>query len=266
MTRTGERPHHGPWRGQRLWGVLVVLMAAVGAALGVGPGVAGAATQTPGQVLASSGAAAKGEPSFHYVATESQSGLSITIAGDVAKAQGTQTIVANMNGQVGHVTVTLVEGSAYFRGDEPGLQNFMQLPAALAAEYTNQWISLSKSDPGYAAIAAGLTTASALGQVQIAKPITLRGVTKKMGQRVLTIGGTERGTPSGATKPVTIPVRLYVKASGPPLPVLYSATWVVDNHAEVQSVSFSRWKEPVHVAAPAGPVPMGSLGGKPVEA
>ncbi|HEX3566558.1 MAG TPA: hypothetical protein VHU17_14395, partial [Acidimicrobiales bacterium] len=131
MTRTGERPHHGPWRGQRLWGVLVVLMAAVGAALGVGPGVAGAATQTPGQVLASSGAAAKGEPSFHYVATESQSGLSITIAGDVAKAQGTQTIVANMNGQVGHVTVTLVEGSAYFRGDEPGLQNFMQLPAAL---------------------------------------------------------------------------------------------------------------------------------------
>lgn len=246
--------------------MLMVLVATVLATLSADPGVAGAATKTPGQVLASSGAAAKGEASFHYVATESQSDMSITIAGDVSKTEGTQTIVANMNGQAGHVTVTLVEGSAYFRGDEPGLQNFMQLPAALAAEYTNQWISLSKGDPGYAAIAAGLTTASALGQVQIGKPLTLRGSTTKKGQRVLTIGGTDRGTPSGSTKPVTIPVRLYVKASGRPLPVLYSATWVVDNHTEVQSVSFSRWKEPVHVTAPVGPVPMGSLGGKPVEA
>ena len=266
MARTEERQHDRRWHGRCLRGMLIVLLAMMGATLLVGPGVAGAATKTPGQVLASSGAAAKGEPSFHYVATESQSDLSITIAGDVAKTEGTQTIVANMNGQVGHVTVSLVEGSAYFRGDEPGLQNFMQLPAALAAEYTNQWISLSKGDPGYAAIAAGLTTASALGQVQIGKPLALRGVTTKMGQRVLTIGGTDRGTPSGSTKPVTIPVRLYVKASGTPLPVLYSATWLVDNHAEVQSVSFGRWKEPVHVTVPVGPVPMSALGGKPVEA
>jgi hypothetical protein len=246
--------------------MLLILVATVSSTFLLGPGVAAAAASTPGQLLASSGAAAKGEPSFHYVATESQSDLSITIAGDVAKTGGTQTIVANMDGQVGHVTVTLVDGSAYFRGDEPGLQNFMQLPAALATEYTNQWISLSKGDPGYAAIAAGLTTASALSQVEIAKPLSLKGATTKMGQRVLTISGTDRGTPSGSTKPVTIPVRLYVKASGAPLPVLYSATWVVAKHAQVQSVSFSHWKEPVHVTAPAGPVPMGALGGKPVEA
>jgi hypothetical protein len=232
----------------------------------VGSGVAGAATQTAGQVLASAGAAAKGQPSFHYVATDTQAGLSVTINGDVTRTEGTQTIAATIDGTVGHVTVSLVEGSAYFRGDEAGLQHFMQLSPALAAQYTNQWISLSKNDPGYAAIAAGLTTASALGQVEIGKPLSLRGVTKKMGQQVLTIGGTERGTPSGATKPVTIPVRLYVKASGTPLPVLYSATWIVDNHPQVQTVSFSRWKEPVHVTAPANPVPMSSLGGKPVEA
>jgi hypothetical protein len=87
-----------------------------------------------------------------------------------------------------------------------------------------------------------------------------------MGQRVLIIGGTDRETPSGATKPVTIPVKLYVKASGKPLPVLYSATSVVDNHPESQSVSFSHWQEPVSVSAPLGAVPMSSLGGGPVEA
>jgi hypothetical protein len=244
----------------------MVVVATLATAPLVGSGVAGAATQTAGQLLASAGAAAKGQPSFHYVATDTQAGLSVTINGDVTRTEGTQTIVATIDGTVGHVTVSLVEGSAYFRGDEAGLQHFMQLSPALAAEYTNQWISLSKNDPGYAAIAAGLTTATALGQVEIGKPLSLRGVTKKMGQQVLTIGGTERGTPNGATKPVTIPVRLYVKASGAPLPVLYSATWVVDKHPQVQTVSFSRWKEPVHVTAPANPVPVGSLGGKPVEA
>jgi hypothetical protein len=244
----------------------MILVATVGTTLVLGPGLAGAATGTAAQVLASAGAAAKGEPSFHYLATDSQSGLSVTIAGDVSKSEGTQTITANTNGQVGHVTVTLIDGSAYFRGDAAGLHNFMQLSAALAAEYTNQWISLSSSDPGFAAIAAGLTTSTALSQVGIGKPLTLRGVAKKMGQQVLTIGGTNRGTPSGATKPVTIPVRLYVKASGTPLPVLYSARWGAGKHADVQSVSFSRWKEPVHVIAPADAVPMSSLGGKPVEA
>ena len=244
----------------------MVLVATAATTLVLGPGGAGAATGTAAQVLASSGAAAKGEPSFHYVGTDSQSGLSVTIAGDVSKTQGIQTITAKMNGQVGHVTVTLIDGSAYFRGDANGLHNFMQLSAPLAAEYANQWISLSQNDPGFAAIAAGLTTSSALRQVGIGKPLTLRGVAKKMGQQVLTIGGTNRGTPSGATKPVTIPVRLYVKASGTPLPVLYSATWGAGKKAEVQSVSFSRWKEPVHVTAPADAVPMSSLGGKPVEA
>jgi hypothetical protein len=232
----------------------------------LGPESAGATTATPAQALASAGAAAKGEPSFHYVSTQTQSGQSVLISGDVSRTGGQQTIVADIGGQVGHVTVSLVDGAAYFRGDEAGLQNFMQLPAGLAAEYTNQWISLAKDDPGYAGVAAGLTTASALSQVAIAQPLTLRGLTRKMGQRVLTIEGTDRETPSGATKPVTIPVKLYVKASGNPLPVLYSATSVVDNHRVSQSVSFSHWKEPASVSAPVGAVPMSSLGGGPTEA
>ena len=265
MARSGERLDIGRRHGRFLQGLLLVLVATLASTPLIGSGVAGAATATPAQVLASSGAAAKGQPSFHYVAKDSQPGLSVTINGDVTRTEGTQTIVATIDGQVGHVTVSLVEGSAYFRGDEAGLQHFMQLSPALAAEYTNQWISLSKNDPGYAAIAAGLTTASSLVQVEIGKPLSLRGMAKKMGQQVLTIRGTSRGIPNGGTKPVTIPVRLYVKASGTPLPVLYSATWVVDKHPEVQSVSFSRWMEPVHVTAPAGPVPMTSLGGKPVE-
>jgi hypothetical protein len=232
----------------------------------LGPEVAGAATTTPAQELALAGAAAKGEPSFHYVSTQTQSGQSVRIAGDVSRTGGQQTIVADIGGQVGHVTVSLVDGAAYFRGDEAGLQNFMQLPAGLAAEYTNQWISLAKDDPGYAGVAAGLTTASALSQVAIAQPLTLHGLTRKMGQRVLIIDGTDRQTPSGATKPVTIPVKLYVKASGKPLPVLYSATSVVDGHPVSQSVSFSHWQEPVSVSAPVGAVPMSSLGGGPTEA
>jgi hypothetical protein len=244
----------------------MVVVATLGTTFLTGAEGAAASTATPSQVLAAAGAAAKGQRSFHYVATDRQSGQSVTIAGDVSKTEGTQKIVANIGGQTGHVTVILVGGSAYFRGDAAGLHGFMQLSAPLASGYANQWISVTMGEPGYAEIAAGLTTASALSQVEIAKPITLRGQTKKMGQQVLIVGGTESGMPNGSAKQVTIPVRLYVNASGPPLPVLFSATWVVGHSSQVQTVSFSHWREPVHVTVPASPVPVGSLGGSPVEA
>lgn len=265
MARTTERRRAFRWRPRSLRFTSTVVVATLSTTILAGVGAAGATTGTPAQVLASAGAAAKGQPSFHYVASDKQPGQSVTIAGDVAKAEGTQTIVATIGGQTGHVTVSLIGGSAYFRGDAAGLHGFMQLSAALASEYANQWISLTKGDPGYETIAAGLTTASALSQVQIAKPITLRGQTTKLGHQVLVVGGTESGIPTGSAKRVTIPVRLYVKASGPPLPVLFSATWVVDHNSQVQTVSFSRWRERVHVTAPTAPVPMTSLGGKPVE-
>jgi hypothetical protein len=220
----------------------------------------------PSQVLAASKTAAASESSLHYVSTTKTPADSVTITGDVSKTEGEQTIVANVNGQMCHVTVMLVGGSAYFEGDEPGLATFMGLPQSIAVKYTNQWISLNSSDSAFSAITAALTTSSALLQTPISKPLSLRGTSEKSGRRVVAIAGFASGIPSGSTKKVTIPVRLYVQAKGRSLPVLYTANRTVEKQKEAASVSFSGWGEPISVTAPSGAVPIGSLGASPVEA
>jgi hypothetical protein len=227
---------------------------------------AGASSRTPSQVLVASKTAAASETSLHYVATTKTPADSVTITGDVSKTEGKQTIVADVNGQIGHVTVMLVGGSAYFEGDEPGLAAFMGLPQSIAVKYANQWVSLSPSDTEFSAVASGLTTSSALLQSPISKPLSLQGLSEKSGRRVMTIGGFASGIPNGSTKKVTIPVRLYVDAKGRSLPVLYTANRTVDKKKESASVTFSGWGEPISVTTPSGAVPIGSLGASPVEA
>ena len=190
----------------------------------------------------------------------------MTITGDVSKTGGSQTIIAAVGGQTGHVTVTLVNQIAYFRGDEIGLSGFMGLPSATSKQYANRWISLDSTNAAYASVAAGLTTSSALSQITVAKPLSYRGTTQKMNQQVFTIGGTDSATPAGATKPTTIPVRLYVETAKEHLPVYYAGTLAQNGKQQTQSVALSGWNEPVTVSPPVGSVPIGTLGSSPVEA
>jgi hypothetical protein len=245
---------------------LLLAVAAMGAGALLAAQSAGASSRTASQVVAASKAAASSEASLHYVSTTKTPTDSVTITGDVSKTEGKQTIVANVDGQIGHVTVELVGGTAYFEGDEPGLATFMGLSQSIAMKYENQWISLTASDTAFSSVAAGLTTSSALLEASIASPLALRGTSEKSGQRVLVLGGFDSGTPAGATKKVVIPVRLYVQAKGRSLPVLYTASDTVGKRKESTSVAFSNWGEPVGTTAPPGAVPIAILGSSPVEA
>jgi hypothetical protein len=190
----------------------------------------------------------------------------VTITGDVSTTGGSQTVVAAVNGQTGHVTVTLVNGIAYFRGDEIGLAGFMGLPSSASNQYANRWISLDSTNAAFASVSAALTTSSALTQITVAKPLTFRGTTQKMNEQVFTVGGTTSGTPTGATKPVAVPVTLYVETAKAHLPVYYAGTLGPKNKKQTQSVALSGWNEPVTLRAPVGSVPIGALGSSPIEA
>jgi hypothetical protein len=243
--------------------VVGAALAAVG--LLIAPLSTFAASKTAGQWLASSKASAKGEPSFHYVATTTYPTQSVTITGDVSALEGQQTIVNHENGEVGHVTVSLVGGSVYFEGDEAGLAGFMGLPAPLASQYVGQWISLTKADKGFSTTVAGLTTSSALSQIQMPKSLSLHGTSGMLGHRVLAIGGTHSAIQPGSTDKALISVRLYVDTTGKPLPVLYTGHATVGKKKVAQSISFSAWGAEVNVTAPAVSTPAGALGASPVE-
>jgi hypothetical protein len=259
---------------QRTWRrqvpqLVICLIAAIAALLSaqlVGSASAGATSRSAIQLLLTARSAAAGESSLHYVATTETTGVAVTISGEVAASEGEQTIVARVPGHVGHVTVALVAGVAYFKGDEPGLADFMRLPQAVAIKFANQWISLARTDAAYASVASGLTTASALSQIAISKPLSLDGTTKKQGQAVLAVKGFDSGTPPGASKRVTASVMLYLATHGRHLPVSYTASEMLDDKRQSQSVSFSSWGRPVKVTAPSGALPVSSLGSAPTEA
>jgi hypothetical protein len=190
----------------------------------------------------------------------------VTITGDVSRTGGTQTIVAAVSGQTGHVTVTLVNATAYFRGDEIGLAGFMGLPSTVAQQYANHWISLDSTNGAFASVSAALTTSSALSQITVPKPLSFGGTTQKMNQQVFTIGGTVTATPPGATKPVKVPVSLYVGTAKEHLPVYYTGTLTQNGKKQTQTIALSGWNEPLTTSAPVGSVPIGVLGSSPVEA
>jgi len=245
---------------------LVVGVATAAVSLLIAPLSTVAASKTAGQWLASSRASANSEPSFHYVATTTYPTQSVTITGDVSASEGQQTIVNHENGEVGHVTVSLVGGSVYFEGDEAGLAGFMGLPASLASKYVGQWISLTKSDKGFSTIAAGLTTSSALSQIQMSKSLSLHGASSMLGHRVVAIGGIQSATQPGSTQKALVSIRLYIDTTGRPLPVLYTGHATVGKKKVAQSISFSAWGAQVNVTAPAVSTPAGTLGASPVEA
>lgn len=240
---------------------LATLTAVAPAADMVGPATAASA----GSVLDRAKAAAGAEPSLHYVATTIGGGKSVTITGDVAKDGGSQSIVMEADGTTGHVTVSLAEATAYFRGDGTGLTALMGLPPLVARRYVNQWIAVPSTNAAYGSLADALTTSSALQQVLIGPPLHLGRTTTKLHQRVLSLDGVMAGAAPGSEKTGSVPATLYLHAHGPPLPVLYEAARKVNGQNLSQTISFSRWHEPVHVGPPRASVPVGQLGSTPTE-
>ena len=230
-------------------------MAVVAAVLG--PALTAGAATNASTLLRDSAKSSNAEPSFHYVSSETEGKQTVTITGDVAATMGSQQIVDDDAGHTGHVTVSVVDGSAYFRGDEAGLSAFMGFSPTLAAQYANKWLMVSSSSAAYMPLAAALTTASALQQIEIGAKVALRGSTTKAGTKVTDVAGTYSATPTGATKPITAKVNVYVATSSAHLPVLYTASTVHSGKDVVEKVAFSKWGEAVKVTAPVGAIPAG---------
>ena len=242
---------------------------AVLAAAGWGPVAAGSAVprnSSPPALLAAATAAAMGEGSLHYAEVTTSGPHHVTIIGDVTQHEGRQTIVAAMGSQVGHITVVLTGDSAYFKADEPGLLDFMGMPATFAAKYAGTWISVSPRDPGFAAVSAALTIPSVIGQITPVRPLSRGGHSDQLGQPVTAINGFQSEPLPGSAQPLRVPVRLFIRAQGRPLPVLYTSSTLVGKQKVGVSVTVGDWGERVVVSPPSGAVSVRSLSGPPVPA
>ena len=99
----------------------------------------------------------RAQRSVHY-ATRSSFGYTITA--DVARGRGIKLFTLRYGTRTSHLTVVLVGGVAYIRGDKGGLGTLGLFRPGTAARYAGRWISIPSSDRGYSAASAGASLES----------------------------------------------------------------------------------------------------------
>jgi hypothetical protein len=197
--------------------ILLVCLAplAVLAACGGGSGSGGAlGSQTPKQVLASALAAAKKSGTVHFNLVGKAAGKTETIVGDASSVDGREIIAAD-----GFKIEALVAGGeAFVQGNEGGLEDQMELPAAAAKTYAGKWISIAKSDAPFQSLTSAVTIASTLSQLKPTGTLTFTAATTKASHNVIGVHG---GLPGGVTKGTTGSAVLYVSTSAPTVPIVF---------------------------------------------
>jgi hypothetical protein len=225
-----------------------VLLFAV--ALAISIPAAALAAPSPTKLVASILAAARAERSVHYVNAISIGAVRIRVVCDAGVAQGIQQITFHKGARTGHVTVIVSADTAYIRGDAFTLVNYMAFNAAPAAKYAGTWVLVPRTDRDYSTVSAGVRLPSVIAQLNLV-PLSRLSNTTIDGERVVGVKG-KRSTPAAKDAAVT----LYARAVGTPRPVQE----VTSQGSARATVTFSKWNEPLHVAAPAKAVPIAKTG------
>lgn len=167
---------------------------------------------------------------------------------DVAKDRGIQRISFTKGGTTGHVTVLVVNRTAYIRGDAFALHTYMGFTSAQASQYHGRWIAIPHGFPSYATVAAGVTLASVVHELEMTGS-SLRRVAGTFGGHAV-VGVRRTGKVSGLQTIET----LYAQAHGAPLPVAQIQVAPAKGYRD--TTTLSHWNEPVRVAPPTNAVPI----------
>jgi hypothetical protein len=204
------------------------------------------------QIVAATVKAVKHESSLHFIETTTEGTDRVGIVGDVGISSGEQRITLREGAEVGHLTLLLTHGTAYFEGNTVGLEGFTGLSATLSAEFAGRWISVPATNTDFGEIADSLTVESAATEF-VKLPGTLRrGKTSA-----------EKGRPAIAvtadqhTKSSNLQLTMHVATTGAVLPILVEGTTKSRGSASRSvTVVFSNWGAVLHLAPPASSVPI----------
>lgn len=183
-------------------------------------------------------------------------GSVVSFVTDIGLTEGIQRITYQKSGVVGHLTIEVVGGRAYFNGDSFSLVNFFGFTALSAAHIAGVWVSASPTDKAFPLIAADITLASAIHDIQVpglvstsAKSMTLTGLTHLDGAQVLGVRG----------QSATSSALLYFRTGAAPLPVAEEIATAQAGKKSTTIVAYSRWNEMVRVVKPKSSIALASL-------
>lgn len=221
-----------------------------GAAASAGHAAATPVVRSASALLRDAQAAVRSAGSVHAEFSVSTAGNSIIMSDDDTTDGGRQVMTVD---KVGHATILFIAGVGYVQANALGLQGFFGVPQAQAEEFAGQWIALRPGNKlgtnTYADVTDGITLSSVAGELAPSGTPSLAAPTTIGGQRVLAV---KAPLPSGAQAPAGALGVLYVTNDARLRPVQEDA---VHAGSYKYQVSFSRWGEPVHLAAPSNSIP-----------
>jgi hypothetical protein len=191
---------------------------------------------------------ADGASWVHEVGHSNAPGHEFGAVDDIGTFEGRQMIRYNR----AQAEVIQIGQEAYIRGNASAISDYFELTKNDPQQLANTWISVFPSDgSAWSAISAAVTLKSDFDQVSIPGALTEGRPVTVAGQRCIPIvGHTSEPQVGGVT------VTLYVTDSKTPLPVEQKAT----SKAITTTTIWSRWGHAVALTAPAGAVPITSLG------
>lgn len=184
------------------------------------------------------------EQSFHYSEHLVTTGEQLVNTTDATQNGGRQTITLTSGGKSSTVTVELIAGELYVKGESAILISYMGLTKATADELNNQWFTIPKGNAEYPVVSQGITVSSVASELKMIRGSvrveTPNGLVE--GISVITLKGTSVKTPGNPSVPET----LYVSQTRKPLPVELSENF----KGSVATIVFNRWNETVTLTVP----------------
>jgi hypothetical protein len=191
--------------------------------------------------------------SVHYESASTVSQVSLLETGDSGPASGTQTVATGKSGVTDTITIDVIGGLTYVKGNAGGFQALVGMDAATAQQVAGRWIEFSTTSATFAQVVAGVRSHDVANELELKGPLTLGRATTLDGIAVDAI----KGTQTYAKKKER--VVLYVRAHGRHVPVEEDAVDSKGKPNGALHVAYSHWGETVRPEAPQGAVPIGPV-------
>jgi hypothetical protein len=191
--------------------------------------------------------------SVHYASSSTVSQVALLMTGDAGPASGTQTVATGKGNLNDTITIDVIGGLTYVKGNAGGFEALVGMNAATAQQVAGRWIEFSTTSATFAQVVAGVRSRDVANELQLKGRLTLGHATKVDGVAVDAIDGTQT---FGRKK---VHVVLYVRAHGSHVPVEEDAVDAKGKATGTLHVAYSHWGETVRPQAPPGAVPIGPV-------
>ncbi len=231
-------------------GVLLAGALGMGVAAGLAVGVATpAGATTSASVLYQDALATTHAWSVHYSSASTESKVTLVESGDAGPASATQTVTMG----TGSISILVIGGISYVKGNADGLENLAGLSSPQATEAAGQWIEFSTDNAAFAPVVQGVRSADLAKELALKAPLSLGHGRTLNGEGVDAIDGTQ------VFGKKTEHVVLYVRAKGTHVPVEEDSVNSKGKPTAAEHITYSKWGELVRPEAPTATISVGSI-------